>query len=68
MGLVQCRSIGDALTALLRGKGIDKQMGRADEPRLHGRSRLERQQGIQALLSEAVTALRQRVGQDNMGL
>ena len=68
MGLVQCRSIGDALTALLRGKGIDKQMGRADEPLLHGRSSLERHQGIQALLIAAVTARRQRFGQDNMGL
>ena len=30
--LVQCRGIGDALTTLLRRKGIDQQMRWADEP------------------------------------
>ena len=68
MGLVQRRGIGDALTALLRGKGINKQMGRADEPRLHGSRSLDRHQGLQSLLIEAVTELRQRFGQDKMGL
>ena len=59
-GLVQRRGIGDALPALLRGKGIAKPMGRADKPRLHGRRRLGRHPGIQSRWIEAVTDQRAR--------
>ena len=68
MGLVQRRGIRDALTALLRGKGIDKQMGRADKPRLHGGSRLDRYEVLHQVLINAMPELRQRFGQDKMGL
>ena len=68
MGLVQRRGIRDALTALLRGKGIDKQMGRADKPRLHGGSRLDRYEVVHQVLIHATTELGQRFRQDKMGL
>ena len=68
MGLVQCRGIGDPLTALLRGKGIDQQMRRADESLRHRSRGLNRHEFIQPLLVEAAAELGQCLGQDEMGL
>lgn len=44
MSLVERRGIRDPLATLCRRKGLDDQMGRADETLLHGRSRLNGQQ------------------------
>ena len=68
MGLVQRCGIGDALTALLRGEGVDEQMGRADEPLFHGGSRLDRYEVVHQVLINATPELGERFGQDKMGL
>lgn len=57
MGLVQRCGIGDALTALLRGEGVDEQMGRADEPLFHGGSRLDRYEVVHQVLINATPEL-----------
>jgi len=68
LGLVQRRGIGDALTPVLRGEGIDEQMGRTDEPLLHGGGRLDHSQVVHQVLIDAAPELDQRFGQDKMGL
>jgi hypothetical protein len=53
---------------LLRRKGIDQQMRRADEPFLHRDRRLDRDEVVHQVLVETATELGQRFGQDKMGL
>jgi hypothetical protein len=43
-------------------------MGRTDEPLLHGGGRLDRDELVRQVLIDATTELRQRFGQDKMGL
>ncbi len=68
MRLVQCRGIGDALTALLRREGVHQKMGRADKPRLHGRRSLDGYQLVHQVLIDATPELRQGFRQNAMGL
>lgn len=68
MRLVQRGGVGDALAALLRGAGIDKQRGRADEALWHGGRRLDGHQRLQQLCIDAVAELGQGRGQDKVRL
>jgi hypothetical protein len=64
VSLVQRRGVGDALTALLCGAGGDEQMGGTDEALLHGGSRLDGDQLVQQLGSDALAERGQRCGED----
>ena len=66
MGLVQRRGIGDALTPLLRGEGIDAQMGRADKAFVHRGSGLDGPQLLHQGLVDTAAKLRQGFGQDKV--
>ena len=66
MSLVQGGGIGDALTALFRGKGIDEEMRWADQALLHRGSGLDSQQFIHQGLVEAAAKLGQGFGQDKV--
>ena len=68
MRLVQCRRIGDTLTALLRRERIHQEMRRADEPRLHSRRSLDGHQLVHQGLIDTLPELRQGFGQHEMGL
>ena len=67
MSFVQGRGIGDALRALLRRKGIDQQMGRADEPVLHGGGGLNGHQLVHQIGIDAAAELRQGFRSDKLG-
>ena len=66
MGLVQRRGIGDTLTPLLRGEGIDEQMGRTDKALVHRGSGLDGPQLIHQGLVDTAAKLRQGFGQDKV--
>jgi hypothetical protein len=68
LSLVKRGGVGDALAALLRGEGINKQMGRTDESLLHSGSRLDGYQLIHQLCIDAVAKLGQGLGQDKVSL
>ena len=68
MSLVERGGVSDALAALLRGEGIDEQMGRTDEALLHGGSRLDGEQLIHQRAINALAELGQRFGQDKVRL
>ena len=62
MSLVQRRGVGDTLAALLRGEGVDEEMGRTDQALLHGGSRLDGKQFIHQLGINALAKLGQGFG------
>lgn len=66
--LVQRGGGGDALAALLRGEGINKQRGRADEALWHGGSRLDGRQLIHQCCIDAVAERGQGLRQDKGSL
>ncbi|MEE9147041.1 MAG: hypothetical protein V3U27_06560 [Candidatus Tectomicrobia bacterium] len=68
MGLVQGGGISDTLRPLLRREGIDQQVGRAHEPRVHGGRSLDGHQFVQQVWSDAATELGEGFRQDKMGL
>lgn len=68
MSPVKRVGVVNALAALLGGEGIDQEMSRADEPLVHGRGGLDRDQFIHQRLVHAATKVGQSLGQDKMGL
>ncbi len=68
MRLVECRGIGEPLTALLHRECIHQEMRRADEPGLHGRGGLNGHQLVHQGLIDTLPELRQGFGQHEMGL
>ncbi|MGE3541863.1 MAG: hypothetical protein AB7N91_31135 [Candidatus Tectimicrobiota bacterium] len=68
MGFIQRAGIGDALTALRTWEGLDDEMRRADQARVHRRSGLDGQECIHQGLVHAAAKLTQRLGQHTVGL
>ena len=63
MSLVEGSGIGDPLTALLAGKRINDQVGRADEAFVHSGSGLDGQQFVHQSFVNAAAKLGQDFGQ-----
>lgn len=68
MCFIQRGGIGDALAALFTRKGIDDEMGRVDQPFLHGSSGLDGNQLIHEGLVNAAAKLAEGLGQHKVGL
>ena len=68
MCFIQRGSIGDALAALFTRKGIDDEMGRVDQPCVHGSSGLDGNQLIHKRFVNAATKLAEGLGQHKVGL
>jgi hypothetical protein len=66
--LVQCGGIGDALAALFTRKGIDDEMGRADQTCVHCGRRLHGNQCIHERFVDMTTKLTERLWQDTVSL
>ncbi len=68
MRFVQGGGIGDALRALLSREGIDQQVRRAHEPRIHGGGGLDGHQRVHQVLIDAAAELGECLGQDEVRL
>jgi len=62
LSLIQRCGIGDALAALLTRKGIDDEMGRADETCIHGGGGLDGNELIHQRFVDTAAKLAQRLG------
>ena len=68
MRFIQRGGIGDPLAALFTRKGIDDEMGRADQTFLHGGRGLDGDQLIHERLVNAAAKLAEGLGQHKVGL
>ena len=68
MSLIQSGGLRDALAPLFTWEGIDDEMGRTDQPVVHGGGRLNGHERIQEGLVPAVTKLAEGLRQHKVGL
>ena len=68
MSLIQRCGIGDALAALLTRKGIDDELGRADETCIHGSGGLDGNELIHQRFVYTAATLAQRLGEHKVRL